>query len=753
MKTQLKFITQTVLVTITSVILVLGPSARAANTAFDWNTDTTNALWSVTGNWVAAPGFGAGNIVDLSRISLGIGTSTLDTSITIGAVEIFGLQAGMIVNVTGGNTITMDGTGITAAATRAKGSFVSGEAAIWMNRNNNGYTHLSVNPNIIMLNTALGIGGRAASEAVTIGGNIVNGDTVTRQLNLRGASSGAGHVNGPVPAYNVTINGSIGATLGSGGGGITISNGITGAGSANLAGAIGGATGTGAAITIVNAATGTGGFNISGALGQTVSAVTQNSGTSTMKLSGNNANYAGTTTLTLGSLNLANQNALQNSILTMNGGSLIFDSTVGGNAFTLGGLSASSSGAGYDIALQNNAGTPGAITLTVGNNNTDTTYAGVLSAAGSLIKVGNDKLTLSGANTYTGTTTISAGTLQVNGSIAAGSTVTVASAGTLSGTGTLSGAVTVNGTLKAGSSVGTLTVGALALANGGTNEMEVINAAGAPGTGYDTVVVTNNIGVPTSGTFTIKLLSLNGSGAAGSVTNFNYDTSYVWTNALGTLTNAGSIANVIVNDSSFNNDLAGGQFVVEPGSLNLRFTNNHPPTASILTNIYCGKGVAIKGLVIAEADLLAGASDPDADTVAFDSVSGTNATATRAGGNLNISVSNDLNSDEYIEYRVNDTGSRTYRVGDTVRRGTNYIHIVRTNSIGSVSIARYGDGTNVTVTFYGIPNYTYVWERDDNVNFTSPEDVYTTNLSGGLPVLIFTEVPPVGNNFYRVRLQ
>lgn len=92
-------------------------------------------------------------------------------------------------------------------------------------------------------------------------------------------------------------------------------------------------------------------------------------GSGTLTLSGTNT-YSSGTTNSAGTLKLANQYALTNSTLTMNGGSLVFDSSVSGNAFTLGALAASSSGAGYNIALQNNAGSPAAIALTVGGNNT-----------------------------------------------------------------------------------------------------------------------------------------------------------------------------------------------------------------------------------------------------------------------------------------------------------------------------------------------------------------------------------------------
>ena len=135
-------------------------------------------------------------------------------------------------------------------------------------------------------------------------------------------------------------------------------------------------------------------------------------GSGTQTLSGSNT-YSGATTVSAGTLNLSNQFAAQGSTVTMNGGTLTFDQLVGGNAFTVGGLAGSSSGAGYDIALQNNAGTPAAVALTVGGSTANTTYAGVLSGSGSLTKVGSNMLTLTGTNTYSGVTSINAGTLSI----------------------------------------------------------------------------------------------------------------------------------------------------------------------------------------------------------------------------------------------------------------------------------------------------------------------------------------------------
>jgi autotransporter-associated beta strand protein len=185
---------------------------------------------------------------------------------------------------------------------------------------------------------------------------------------------------------------------------------------------------------------------------------------------------------------LANQNAIQNSTLVMTGGgNMSFSSAEVANAFTLGGLSASNAGSGYNIALTNNAST--AIALTVGTNNASTTYAGVLSGTGSLTKTGSGTLTLSGANTYNGSTTVNAGTLVVNGTLGASSTLTVANGAKLGGMGTINGAATANGNLRPGNSPGVLTFGSnLSLTSTASITMEINGTT--RGTQYDGINVT-----------------------------------------------------------------------------------------------------------------------------------------------------------------------------------------------------------------------------------------------------------------------
>jgi autotransporter-associated beta strand protein len=115
-------------------------------------------------------------------------------------------------------------------------------------------------------------------------------------------------------------------------------------------------------------------------------------------------------------------------------------------------------------------------TLTVGNDNTSTLFAGVISGSNALVKVGGGTLMLSGANTYSGSTFVGGGTLRLSGGanrLPAGGTVTVAAGATLDlngqaqalagiagGGAVVGGSLTVSGTVAPGGvgTVGTLTL-------------------------------------------------------------------------------------------------------------------------------------------------------------------------------------------------------------------------------------------------------------------------------------------------------
>ena len=101
------------------------------------------------------------------------------------------------------------------------------------------------------------------------------------------------------------------------------------------------------------------------------------------------------------------------------------------------------------------------IALNIGNNGSNATFSGVISGGGSLTKVGNGTLTLSGTNTYTGNTAINAGTLALTGAfvnstnltVAAGATLDIStlSGVTLTGSQILNGGGTINGSLNTSS--------------------------------------------------------------------------------------------------------------------------------------------------------------------------------------------------------------------------------------------------------------------------------------------------------------
>jgi autotransporter-associated beta strand protein len=113
----------------------------------------------------------------------------------------------------------------------------------------------------------------------------------------------------------------------------------------------------------------------------------------------------------------------------------------------------------------------GANNLTVGSNNMDTIFSGIvqdggIGAGGSLTKIGSGTLDLTGANTYTGGTTVNSGTLLVNNSTGSGtgSGAVQVAGGTLGGNGKIAGAVIVGtgsggrALISPGASLGTLTI-------------------------------------------------------------------------------------------------------------------------------------------------------------------------------------------------------------------------------------------------------------------------------------------------------
>lgn len=124
---------------------------------------------------------------------------------------------------------------------------------------------------------------------------------------------------------------------------------------------------------------------------------------------------------------------------------------------TIGGLSGNGDFVLADtLVVQSSSSIGAGFALSVGNNNTSSTYSGVMSGAGSLTKVGTGTLTLYGVNTYTGNTVVNGGVLAVGGSVASanimvanGATLDVSGASfTLGASQALYGGGTVNGSMN-----------------------------------------------------------------------------------------------------------------------------------------------------------------------------------------------------------------------------------------------------------------------------------------------------------------
>lgn len=188
-------------------------------------------------------------------------------------------------------------------------------------------------------------------------------------------------------------------------------------------------------------------------------------GAGTLTLTGANT-YTGATNINSGTVNANNASALgNNSAVTVNTGATLNL----GNSLTSGSLAG-----GGNVNLNAN-------TLTTGNNNSDTTFSGVISGTGGLIKDGAGVLTLSGANTYSGATTVNAGTVKINGNTGS-SIATINNGATVAGNGTLGGLIVESGAVAApgNGGIGTLNVtGDVTFNNGSTYQVETDPAGNA----------------------------------------------------------------------------------------------------------------------------------------------------------------------------------------------------------------------------------------------------------------------------------
>uniref|UniRef100_UPI003F80D3E5 autotransporter-associated beta strand repeat-containing protein n=1 Tax=Xanthomonas sp. 0924 TaxID=2835534 RepID=UPI003F80D3E5 len=294
----------------------------------------------------------------------------------------------------------------------------------------------------------------AVGNAVVLDGalNLVG----SNDLRLSGPISGAGSVikNG---ASTLTLDGAnsyVGGSVLNAGTLAVGSNTALGVGSLSVLGnatlsnaialALGNAVNLGADLTIASAddLALTGVLSGAGALTKT--------GLGTLTLSGGNT-FTGPVSVQAGVLATTAPGALGNTS--------VVDVAAGA------GLSLGSNAALGAVTGQGNVAVLGGTTLQLGANNVGSTFAGSLSDAGNLDKVGTGTLQLTGTSALGGTTQVTAGTLDVDGTLASAGGLTVGSGASLSGSGVVDAAVTVNdGGRLVVTSGAVLTTGSLSLA-------------------------------------------------------------------------------------------------------------------------------------------------------------------------------------------------------------------------------------------------------------------------------------------------
>lgn len=485
---------------------------------------------------------------------------------------------------------------------------------------------------ITVLNGTIAIGSSTAAGSLVVTGT---GETTDRVINLTGTTGGATIDQSGTGLLKFTSNFT-----------------ATGAGSKTL--------------TLQGSTLGTG--EIAGAIvnnSVTNKTSVAKTGTGTWTLSGANT-YTGVTTIAGGVLSTntlanggstsgigASSNAAAN--LVIDGGTLQY--TGSGNStdrnYTHGDNNATIDASGSDVLTMTGAATyvtanqSRNLTLT-GANTGANTYGGILADNGSgslsLTKSGAGKWVLTAANTYTGATTISAGTLALGatGSISNTSSITVASgatfdtsalpgafsvssgkvynvngtstgdisvSGTLAGSGTVNGTVTTNsgGTLAPGNSPGHPTLGTLVLSDGGNYNWQVVDAAGAVGTGFDSINLTGTLDLSAltgASDFNINLWSLSGTGpdVDGNANNFNNTLSQSWTlistNSVISLFDASEFTiniGAVNGTAGFSNTLGGGTFSVglsgDSTDLMLNFTA--VPEPSPIGMVLMGFGILL----------------------------------------------------------------------------------------------------------------------------------------------------------------
>lgn len=385
-----------------AVLPVLGQTDQTwiqGNASNDWSTTAAN--WSGPVPWTQGNNAifgGTGETVEVAS-DLTVNNITFNSS----GYEIADADSGSLFNLSAASILTVTTANHVATISEAinAGGFTKAGAGILVLAGANQFAgDVSVTAGRLSLGHNLALGTTAGTTTLSGSGQIelLNGVTITGETLYLG-TGGSDFFGGLRTAENATATwaGPVilqsGGRLGSLGGGVLeISGGIQSGTTTNLI----------------------------------ISATTSAAGLGTVRLSGTNNTYTGTTTVFRGRLQIGNTDALPvGTTLDLDSTSAVEDSVFDLNGFnqTLAGLTRSGTGSGTGGSIITNNGTAESrLTLNITGSNT---YDGVLqdgTGVLALTKTGAGTMTLTGDSSYTGITQVSAGALVVGSNTALGST-------------------------------------------------------------------------------------------------------------------------------------------------------------------------------------------------------------------------------------------------------------------------------------------------------------------------------------------
>ena len=392
------------------------------------------------------------------------------------------------------------------------------------------------------------------------------------------------------------------------------------------------------------------------------------SGVGNWVMSGVNT-YTGGTTVSGGTLTLANALALQNSALTISGGTVALS---GLTSLTVGGLNGS-----INLSSITNYGSLTALKL---NPQTAITavYTGIVSngsGAMTLTKTGAGMQVLAGAHTYTGLTTVNQGTLQI-GNSASGS-LTTGNALTFTGTGIFNVVEAAN----VSQTMGALTFSA----------------------GDGTVSSTWN---PGSGNTALTFASLTR--AAGATGNFTLAGSLTTNNRIALTSSAGAPLTTGSNNQGI--FFGGNNYARYNTSTNTFAAVIYSPTASFNSNATTVGGVTTIGATTASLDILLSGAITGQTAATVNTIKTGFAIAQTGGSTLSVNgilttagvavgtVGNSLNTTSAGgEMVINATTGTTTVAANIIDNGTSRLTKTGAGTLTLSGTNTYAGGTFINV--------------------------------------------------------